>query len=45
LHYLATWWDVLAALRDDDAISEQTVASVETFLHDPKGWSAANGGK
>lgn len=45
LHYLATWWDVLAALRDDDAFSEQTVASVETFLHDPKGWSAANGGK
>ena len=45
LHYLATWWDVLAALRDDDAFSEQTVASVEMFLHDPKGWSAANGGK
>lgn len=44
LHYLATWWDVLAALKDSPNYSDATVAAVEAFLHDPKGWSTAHGG-
>ena len=44
LHYLATWWDVLAVLKESPKFSDATVAQVEAFLHDPKGWSAANGG-
>ena len=44
LHYLATWWDVLEALKDSPDYSDETVASVEAFLNDPKGWSQAHGG-
>ncbi len=45
LHYLATWWDVLAALKEDDTYSATTAETVEHFLNDPKSWSSANGGK
>ncbi len=44
MHYLATWWDVLEALKQSPDYSAETVASVEAFLNDPKGWSAAHGG-
>ena len=44
LHYLATWWDILAELKASGRFDETTITSVETFLHDPTGWSAANGG-
>lgn len=44
LHYLATWWDVLAELKESPNYSDETVASVEAFLNDPKGWSATHGG-
>ena len=44
LHYLATWWDILAELRASGRFDETTITSVEAFLHDPTGWSAANGG-
>ena len=44
MHYLATWWDVLEALKQSPDYSAETVASVEAFLHDPKGWSKSNGG-
>ena len=44
LHYLASWWDVLEQLRQSDKFDDKTCATVEAFLHDPKGWSAANGG-
>ena len=44
LHYLASWWDVLEQLKQSDKFDDKTCATVEAFLHDPKGWSAANGG-
>ena len=44
LHYLATWWDVLAAIKADLAYSDEPVARVEAFLNDPISWSEANGG-
>ena len=44
LHYLTTWWDVLAASRESGVFDDSTLAQVESFLHDPRGWSAAQGG-
>ena len=44
LHYLTTWWDVLAASRENGAFGDATLEQVEAFLHDPRGWSAAHGG-
>ncbi len=44
LHYLATWWDVLAASRQAGHFSDETHDAVEAFLNDPLAWSAANGG-
>jgi orotate phosphoribosyltransferase len=44
LHYLASWWDVLEQIKNSDKFDDKTCAAVEGFLHDPKGWSAANGG-
>lgn len=45
LHYLATWWDVLAAIKADPAFSDERVARVEAFLHAPIEWSKQNGGE
>ena len=45
LHYLATWWDVLAAIKADPAFSDKRVARVEAFLNAPVEWSKANGGE
>ena len=44
LHYLATWWDILAELKASVRFDETTITSVDAFLNDPTGWSAANGG-
>jgi len=44
LHYLATWWDVLAESRQQGHFSDATHAQVEAFLNDPLAWSDANGG-
>ena len=44
LHYLASWWDVLEQLKQSDKFDDKTCETVEAFLRDPKGWSAANGG-
>ena len=44
LHHLATWKDVLAALRRRKAYPESALAEVEKFLADPEGWSLAHGG-
>ena len=38
LHYLVTWWDVLAASREAGHFSDETHDAVEAFLHDPLGW-------
>ena len=41
LHYLCTWWDVLREARESGAFDDTTLAGVETFLRDPRGWQAA----
>ncbi|MFN3294531.1 MAG: orotate phosphoribosyltransferase [Gemmobacter sp.] len=42
LHWLATWWDVLAEARRRQAFDDRTLANVEAFLTDPAAWRAAN---
>ena len=41
LHYLCTWWDVLAEARAQGSFDEATLAGVEEFLNDPRAWQAA----
>ncbi|TFL18560.1 orotate phosphoribosyltransferase [Jannaschia formosa] len=40
LHALATWWDVLAEAKAQDAFDAETLDGVEAFLNDPRGWQA-----
>src|SRR6056297_1960754 len=42
LHHLCTWWDVLAAAREAGSFPEATLAGVEAFLKDPRGWQDAH---
>ena len=44
LHYLATWWDVLAVVKEGAYLVPAQVSEVESFLREPARWSAANGG-
>jgi orotate phosphoribosyltransferase len=44
LHYLATWWDVLALVKKGGYLPAAQVAEVEKFLRAPAQWSAAHGG-
>src|SRR5262249_852083 len=44
LHYLATWWDVLAVVNKGGCLQAGQVAEVEKFLNAPAQWSAAHGG-
>jgi orotate phosphoribosyltransferase len=44
LHYLATWWDVLAVVKKDGYLPAAQIGEVEKFLHEPAKWSAAHGG-
>jgi orotate phosphoribosyltransferase len=44
LHYLATWWDVLAVVKKGGHLEPKQIAEVESFLHAPAQWSAAHGG-
>jgi orotate phosphoribosyltransferase len=44
LHYLATWWDVLAVVKKEDYLQPRQLTEVEKFLHAPAQWSAAHGG-
>ena len=44
LHYLVTWWDVLAAAKEGGDFPAATLSEVESFLHAPAAWSAAHGG-
>ncbi|MCF1708472.1 orotate phosphoribosyltransferase [Tabrizicola sp. J26] len=41
LHYLCTWWDVLAEARASGAFDAATLTEVEAFLNDPRAWQAA----
>jgi orotate phosphoribosyltransferase len=44
LHFLATWWDVLAEARAQGRFDAATLTEVERFLGAPLQWSAAHGG-
>ena len=44
LHYLSTWWDVLAECRQANRFNAKTLDAVEAFLQNPRDWSKANGG-
>ena len=41
LHYLCTWWDVLAEARESGAFEKATLDEVEAFLTNPRPWQAA----
>ncbi|WP_371223734.1 orotate phosphoribosyltransferase [Roseovarius sp. 2305UL8-3] len=42
LHYLCTWWDVLAEARNQGAFNAATLDGVEAFLKDPRKWQDEN---
>ena len=42
LHWLTTWWDVLAEARRRAAFDAATLDQVQAFLTDPAAWRAAN---
>ena len=42
LHYLCTWWDVLAEAKAQGSFSDETLAEVEAFLNDPRAWQEAH---
>ena len=42
LHYLCTWWDVLAEAKASGAFSDEYVVGVDAVLNDPRGWQAAH---
>jgi len=44
LHYLATWWDVLAVVKQGGHLGAKQIGEVEKFLKAPAEWSAAHGG-
>ncbi len=44
LHYLATWWDVLAVCRTNEYFDKDTLNEVEKFLNNPLEWSGNHGG-
>src|SRR5258705_4655919 len=44
LHYLATWWDVLALVKREKYLAATQLKEVEKFLNAPAEWSAAHGG-
>jgi orotate phosphoribosyltransferase len=44
LHALTTWWDVLAVAKASGRFDPKLLGEVETFMHDPAGWSKAHGG-
>ncbi len=41
LHYLCTWWDVLAEAKTSGAFDEETLVDVESFLNNPRAWQDA----
>ncbi|THH38882.1 orotate phosphoribosyltransferase [Aliishimia ponticola] len=45
LHYLCTWWDVLAEAKAAGTFSAATLEGVEAFLNDPRGWQERNAPK
>lgn len=44
LHYLTTWWDVLAVAKASGRYDPKVLGEIEKFMNDPAGWSKAHGG-
>jgi len=44
LHWLASWWDVLAVCKQEGHFTPETLSEVEAFLHAPLDWSGRHGG-
>jgi orotate phosphoribosyltransferase len=44
MHYLTTWWDILAVAKETGKFSAKRLEQVEAFMRDPNGWSKAHGG-
>ena len=44
LHHLATWWDVLAFVRETKVYEPSVIGELERYLHEPAQWSAEHGG-
>ena len=44
MHWLATWQDVLAVAKAANTFDAKMLNEVESFIHDPRGWSKAHGG-
>ena len=42
LHYLCTWWDVLAAAKKRNTFDKKTLEDVENFLREPRLWQEQN---
>ncbi len=45
LHYLCTWWDVLAEARAQGTFDAATLSEVEAFLTSPRPWQEARQAK
>lgn len=45
LHWLATWWDIIAAAEARGICPPDELREVRQFLADPIAWSAARGGR
>ncbi|QNT68470.1 orotate phosphoribosyltransferase [Defluviicoccus vanus] len=45
LHWLATWWDIIAAAEARRHLHPDELREVRQFLADPVAWSAARGGR
>ena len=43
LHYLTTWWDVLAEAKAQGIFTPETLGEVEAFLKDPEAWRKSRG--
>lgn len=41
LHYLCTWWDILAEAKASGAFDDSTLTEVEAFLNAPRAWQEA----
>ena len=42
LHYLCTWWDVLAVAKKRNTFDKNTLEDVENFLREPRLWQEQN---
>ena len=42
LHYLCSWWDVLAEAKASGAFDASTIEGGEEFLNNPRKWQDAN---